>query len=66
MAAPKIGLNPADPSERIDPTLLFSKHEPTCPTRFAEECAVPIECPHGFDVCPNCDACNCQPKGNDG
>jgi hypothetical protein len=31
----------------------------SCPTRLAEACSVPIECEHGYDVCPVCDACTC-------
>jgi hypothetical protein len=35
------------------------KHARKCPERLARECAAPIECEHGFDVCPTCDPCTC-------
>ena len=36
------------------------KHRPDCPLLRAVKCAVPIECEHGYDVCPQCDPCTCQ------
>jgi len=37
-------------------------HGPECKFRRSAECAVAIECPHGHDVCPECDPCTCQTK----
>jgi hypothetical protein len=36
------------------------KHKVGCRYRTALTCAIPIECDHGFDVCPQCDACTCE------
>lgn len=36
------------------------QHLPTCPTYIAVHGAVAVECEHGYDVCPKCDACTCQ------
>lgn len=36
-------------------------HAPDCKWRVALLCAIPIECPHGYDVCPECDPCTCGP-----
>jgi len=33
--------------------------DPECGYRISVTCSVPIECPHGFDVCPECDPCTC-------
>ncbi len=30
-----------------------------CKRATSLRCPVGIACPHGFDVCPQCDACNC-------
>lgn len=35
--------------------------DPKCRFRVSSTCAVPIECDHGYDVCPMCDPCTCQP-----
>ena len=35
-------------------------HRENCPYRGAMTCAVPIECDHGYDVCPKCDPCTCK------
>jgi hypothetical protein len=37
----------------------FGRHASRCPLRVAAECAGAIQCDHGFDVCPQCDACTC-------
>jgi hypothetical protein len=42
---------------------LVEAHVPGCRTRIAAECAVPIECHHGYDVCPECDPCTCSRAG---
>ena len=34
-------------------------HKEDCPFRIATCCAIPIECDHGYDVCPQCDPCTC-------
>jgi hypothetical protein len=33
-----------------------------CAFRIAITCAIPIECEHGYDVCPKCDPCTCFKK----
>ncbi len=35
-------------------------HRPTCRLRKSLLCPVAIECEHGKDVCPTCDACSCM------
>ncbi len=35
-------------------------HHKNCAYARAVCCAVPIECEHGFDVCPKCDSCTCD------
>lgn len=45
-------------SERVKATL-SKNHKPTCRFRLAETCAIPVECEHGYDVCPECDPCTC-------
>lgn len=35
------------------------RHSPECKFRIALTCSTPIECDHGFDVCPTCDPCTC-------
>lgn len=35
------------------------QHHETCKTYIAANCAIAIECEHGFDCCPKCDPCNC-------
>lgn len=34
-------------------------HSEDCLLFRAANCAVPIECEHGHDVCPFCDPCTC-------
>lgn len=34
-------------------------HVDGCKFRLAATCAIPIECDHGHDVCPECDPCTC-------
>lgn len=34
-------------------------HQQSCRYRIASECAVPVACRHGFDVCSECDPCTC-------
>jgi len=34
-------------------------HSADCKFRRALVCAIGFECDHGFDVCPECDACDC-------
>lgn len=36
-------------------------HAEGCPQWRAMCCTTPIECPHGYDVCPVCDPCTCGP-----
>jgi hypothetical protein len=31
-----------------------------CPLYKAVNCGTPIECEHGYDVCPICDPCTCD------
>lgn len=42
---------------------MVAGHSPDC--RFSKSvlCPVAIECEHGYDVCPICDACNCGAVG---
>jgi hypothetical protein len=47
------------PAGAVLARVLFLDHTESCPTRLAEACSVPIECEHGYDVCPVCDACTC-------
>lgn len=35
------------------------KHLPTCRLFVSSTCSTPVECDHGFDVCPQCDKCVC-------
>jgi len=35
------------------------QHELDCRMYHAANCPVPIECYHGYDVCPICDPCTC-------
>lgn len=34
-------------------------HTKDCKFRKALTCVIGFECDHGFDVCPECDACDC-------
>ena len=45
------------------PALLSFGHNKACRFRIAETCALPVECEHGYDVCPKCDPCTCRRKG---
>lgn len=35
-------------------------HDDDCKFRRAATCPIPIECDHGYDVCPMCDPCTCD------
>ena len=35
------------------------KHKVGCDYRLAMTCAIPVECDHGVDCCPQCDPCTC-------
>ncbi len=35
-------------------------HDALCNFKRATTCSIPVECEHGRDVCPICDACNCD------
>lgn len=37
----------------------LKEHHEGCLFRLATTCSIPIECDHGFDVCPTCDPCTC-------
>lgn len=39
--------------------------DPACKFRVSTTCAVPIECDHGYDVCPQCDPCTCNSTKED-
>lgn len=39
---------------------ILTAHKKGCSFRLASTCAIPIECDHGFDVCPTCDPCTCK------
>jgi len=36
------------------------KHKKKCRYRISISCPIGIPCDHGRDVCPECDACNCD------
>ena len=38
---------------------VLERHHDLCKFRQAVTCAVAIECEHGYDVCPECDPCDC-------
>ena len=40
----------------------MSQHARHCRFRIALENRIGVECPHGYDVCPICDPCTCQPE----
>lgn len=42
---------------------LVAGHVEGCRLRTPLLCPVSVECPHGRDVCPECDPCTCSPKG---
>jgi hypothetical protein len=35
-------------------------HKVGCRVRQAAECPISVECEHGVEVCPICDACDCR------
>ncbi len=37
-------------------------HAVECKFRIAATGSVAIECDHGYDVCPICDPCTCDPE----
>lgn len=39
--------------------VIQGRHAKGCKFRIAATCAVGIECEHGRDCCPECDACTC-------
>ena len=39
-------------------------HDDDCAFARSASCAVPVECEHGYDVCPICDPCNCEKEHN--
>ncbi len=39
---------------------ILADHKEGCPYRRSATCSVPIECDHGYDVCPECDPCTCE------
>jgi hypothetical protein len=41
--------------------IIAAHPDPKCDFRFSATCAVPVECKHGYDVCPICDPCTCKP-----
>ncbi len=51
---------PLDSGDRRHLRSAFWSHARYCRFRVARECAIPIECKHGFDVCHACDPCTCQ------
>lgn len=40
--------------------IIAAHPDPKCRFRVSSTCAVPVECEHGFDVCPTCDPCTCR------
>lgn len=44
--------------------ILFT-HDEHCKYRRSATCAIPVECEHGLDVCPDCDPCTCGDDGDD-
>lgn len=41
---------------------LAEGHDKKCSFAIANRCAIPVECEHGYDVCPMCDPCTCPEK----
>ena len=39
-------------------------HQKECSYRKAATSPIGIDCPHGYDVCPQCDPCNCTEKAD--
>lgn len=37
----------------------YWNHARYCDLRVSAECAMPVACEHGRDVCPICDKCTC-------
>jgi hypothetical protein len=50
-------------SGNVQPVLSVN-HKTSCRFRRAETCALPVECEHGYDVCPKCDPCTCQKESS--
>lgn len=42
--------------------VINQEHAKDCKFRKAATCGTPIECDHGYDVCPTCDPCTCGTK----
>lgn len=38
----------------------IKSHKPNCKYILSLSCAIPIECEHGYDVCHQCDPCDCE------
>lgn len=39
---------------------IIGAHKEKCKLRVSSICPIPIECTHGYDVCPECDKCTCS------
>lgn len=37
-------------------------HDKSCRFAISTRCTTPVECEHGYDVCPTCDPCTCTKK----
>ncbi len=58
-------LVPADPCGHISCVCEIGRqHIKGCKFLLAATCAIAIECPHGYDVCPKCDPCTCEEVRN--
>lgn len=42
-------------------SIIANHPDPECEFRISATCPTPIECDHGYDVCPTCDLCTCKP-----
>jgi len=42
---------------------ILAAHKKGCAYRLSATCSTPIECEHGYDVCPKCDVCTCESTG---
>jgi hypothetical protein len=59
-------LQPRPASDYIDPIeaqAIMDAHDENCDYRVSALCAIPVECEHGYDVCPRCDVCTCRNGG---
>ncbi len=45
--------------ENCEACRIRAAHREGCAFRLSATCAIPIECEHGYDVCPTCDPCSC-------